>query len=697
MTTRHPLDTLLAPRSIAIAGASATAGKLGALPLQFLDKFGYAGEIHPVNAKLDEVMGRKCHPSLSSIGRPVDLLIAAVAAERLPALLDDALPGQVRNALVLASNYAEAGPEGARLQRELVDLARRKSIRLVGPNSVGVVNLWSRTVASISQVFDRTDLAPGPVAFVSQSGAVGTAIAALAQAQGIGIGYFISTGNEADLEFSDFCDYFVDDPKVAVIAGYLESVRDGAKFRRAARRALEAGKPIVLVKVGTTEVGERAVRSHTGALAGRDEVYQAVFDAQGVVRATSIDGLLDALRMFVAYPRPLHAGEAKRIAVLSHSGGAGVMMADSAVSAGLALPPPSPALARALQARLPAYAALGNPIDMTANVIFDPPVMTGSMLDAARSGEYDAVLLCVNLIWRAGDALAEALVAAQAETERMLAVAWIGALPGPLRRLADAGVAVFGDPVRCVGALAARLRWERARKVLLLDAAAPTIALEREAPADYRSQQALLERYDIEVAAAQFVPDHVDARDAARALGYPLVAKLIAPSLPHKSDAGGVILGIADDGALAQAVDELRAIPVPDRAGVLLQKMIVDADAVELLAGFTRDDLFGPVVLFGLGGIYVEILREVVMYPAPFGPDVALRLIRGARFAALLQGARGRAPCDLPALAQLLARVSTLAAAAPGIAALDLNPVLATPHGAIAVDFRFELAAPQAD
>ncbi len=692
MTEVHPLDALLRPRSIAIAGASDNPGKLGSLPLQFLRKFAYDGDIYPINAKLDEVMGCKCYPSLASIGRPIDLMIIAVAAERIPALLEDSAPGQVRFALVLASNYAEAGAEGMRLQRELVELANRKGIRLVGPNSVGIVNLWDKAVASISQVFDRTDLEPGPVAFVTQSGAVGTAITALAREQGLGIGYFISTGNEADLEFSDFCDAFIDDPKVTVIAGYLESVRDGAKFQRTARRALEAGKPIVLVKVGTTDVGGRAVRSHTGALAGSDDVYRAVFAAHGVVRADGIESLIDHLKMFVAYPRTANQADTSRVAVLSHSGGAGVMMADAAVSLGLEMPRPSPGLVRTLQARLPAYAALNNPIDMTANVIFDPQVMAGSVLDAAQSGEYDAVMLCVNLIWRHGEALADALADARSATDRMLAITWIAALPGPLQRLAHASVPLFSEPVRCVRAVAAHLHWERARRVALDSMPVAVAPKSRTAGADgYLAQQSLLEQHGINIAPARLVSKHEDARREAQALGYPVAAKLMAASLPHKSDIGGVVLGIATDDALARAVDRLFKIPCEDREGVLIQKMVDDADAIELFAGFTQDPVFGPVVLFGLGGVLVEILRDVVMRPAPFGVDVARQMIRGARFFPLLHGARGRKPCDLHALAQLLARVSTLAAVEPSLLTLDLNPVLASPRGVIVVDFKLEL------
>ena len=624
------LGALMRPRSIAIAGASSDPGKLGSLPLQFLRKFAYDGEIYPINARVDEVQGLRCYPSLASIGRPIDLLIVAIAAERVPALLDACAPEQVKFALVLSSNYAEAGEAGAAMQRELVSLARDKGIRVIGPNSVGIVNLRDHVVATISQVFDLKELQPGPVAFISQSGAVGTAITALAHAQRIGIGYFLSTGNEADLEFSDFCDYFIDDPRVAVIAGYIESVRDGAKFRRVASRALRAGKPIILVKVGTSDVGGRAVASHTGALAGSDAVYDAVFAAHGVVRADGIEALTDYLKVFVAYPQVADDGGRRRVAVLSHSGGAGVLMADAAVDAGLDMPAPSPQLRHALEAGLPPYASLDNPIDMTANVIFNPDVMSGSMLKVACSGEYDAALLCVNLIWRHGDALADAMLVARNRSDRLLAVAWIAGPEGPMKRLAEGGMPVFGDPIRCVRAVAARLNWEHARRRDVdSDPPEPSTSSER-LPESYAGRQALLERHGIVVAPARLAHAAADARQAALAFGYPVVAKLIAPTLLHKSDVGGVVLGIADEHALARAVARLLAIPCDDREGILIQPMIADPDAIEFFAGVTRDRVFGPIVVFGLGGIFVDVVREVVMRPAPFGVDAALRMIRAA-------------------------------------------------------------------
>lgn len=689
--TAAAIRALLRPRSIAIAGASADRGKLGSLPLEFLRKHGYSGSVYPINPNAGEIAGLKCRASLAEIDSEIDLLVVAIAASRVPQLLEQCRPGQAKSALILSSGYAEAGAEGERLQRELRAQAAAAGLRFVGPNSVGLANVHDKVVPSISQVFDQPELRPGPIALVTQSGAVGTAIIALAHREQLGIGYFVSTGNEGDLEFSDFCEYFAGDPKVKVIGGYLESVRDGERFLRAVKRATAAGKPVILIKVGTTEVGARAVRCHTGALAGAEEAYRLAFRESGVLRASSIEGLIDLLKVFAAFPPAQRApGSRPRVAVLSHSGGAGVLVADICTAEGLDLRVPSAALASRLRARLPSFASLQNPIDMTAGVVLDPTLMGAVVKDTMHSGEYDATLLCVNLVWRHGKALADQLVQARDASPGLLGVAWVAGMPEVYEALAQSGLPVFTEPVRCAKAIATRLRWEASRAGIGADlrpvsspALSPVGDLE-----GFSGQRALLECYHIAEAPALLAADVAAALRAARALGYPVATKLVAKNLMHKSDVGGVMLGIASEVELERAVRTLEALPVNGREGVLVQKMV---SGLELFAGFKRDATFGPVVVFGLGGIYVEVLNEAVMRLAPFGRDQAARLIESARFYPLLKGARGREPCDLASLAHILSQLSILAVEQPHIRALDLNPIMARADGAIVVDAKLEL------
>jgi acyl-CoA synthetase (NDP forming) len=546
-------------------------------------------------------------------------------------------------------------------------------------------------IPSISQVFDQAGLAAGRIGFVSQSGAVGTAITALAHAEEVGIGYFLSTGNEGDLEFSDFCDFFADDPRVGIIAGYVESIRDGDKFRAAARKAARAGKPIVLIKVGASEAGGKAVQSHTGALAGSEEVYRTAFEELSIVRTQSIEELIDVLKIMSAFPRASRRGNtAARVAILSHSGGAGVLMADTCISEGLDVAAPSQALVETLKKRLPPYASLQNPIDMTANVIFDPALMAGTVHDVVQSGEYDAVMLCVNLIWRQGSALADELATLADVTGAVVGVAWIAGKPEPLGRLRQSGVPVFSDPIRCAKAIAARLRWEAKHQEVAAEMRVPgTVAVATAADfTRFAAQERLLRTHGIDLAPCAVATNLDEATRIAARLGYPVAAKLVARSLAHKSEIGGVRLDIDSDVALGRAIAALDAIPIADKQGILIQKMV--SGGLEVFVGMKRDDVFGPVIVVGLGGIYVEIIRETVMRLAPFDQATAERLIRASKFFALMDGARGQPKRDVAALANIAVRVSTLAIAEPGVLSLDLNPIIVKESGAQVVDFKFE-------
>ena len=692
VSVHEPIKALLQPRSIAIVGASSDPRKLGSMPLTFLLKHGYRGKIYPIHPSLEQISGISCFKSIAEIDDHVDLLVVAVAAARINSLLEECRPGQVKAAVILSSGFAESGVEGEQLQAVLRSHALTKGIRFIGPNSVGIANLRDQVVACISQAFDEPGLASGAVGFVSQSGAVGTAITALAHAEQIGLSCFVSTGNEADLEFGDFCDYFASDPSIRIIAGYLESVRDGSKFRAAAAKAASAGKPVILIKVGTTDVGSRAVRSHTGALAGSEEVYRTAFEQSGVIRAHSIEELIDLLKVFSAFPQArITPGTRGRVAILSHSGGAGVLMGDTCFNEGLDIAAPSDRLTRALQTQLPSYAALQNPIDMTANVVFDPVLMVGTMREVVESGEYDASLLCVNLIWRQGKQLAEQLKAMAAGPDRLIAVTWIAGKREHIDELNRSGIPVFSDPVRCARAVAERLRWEGAPRAAML-IADPSRSIDAGAASrdlrGFQAQEQLLRAYGIPLASAVLTEDYEHARRAAAELGYPVAAKLIARNLTHKSEIGGVHLAIGSDQDLRERFAILNDISIPGKEGILIQKMT--GGVLEIFVGMTRDPAFGPVIVVGLGGIYVEIIKETVMRLSPIDTTAAHQLLRSAKFFPLMDGARGRRKLDITGLSEIISRVSELGCAEPSILTLDLNPIMLNEHGAQVVDFKIE-------
>jgi acetyltransferase len=690
---KEALEALLNPTSIAVVGASTDPRKIGALPLKFLKKYCYAGQVYPIHPTAEEIEGWRCYRSVKDVPTSIDLLVIAVAASRIPDILNACSPGKVKSALILSSGYAEMGIEGKKRQEELVALARQQGIRLVGPNSVGSVNLWQGVVPAISQVFDQDGLEGGSVAFVTQSGALGTAIMALAQREALNIGYFISTGNEADLDFSDFCRYFIDDDRVKIIAGYVEGIRDGEKFKQVAKEALQAGKPIILLKVGKSAIGHRAAQSHTGALAGSDAIYQAVFNETGVIRTDSIEELLDVIKLFFYYPN-MRSNVGNKVAVLSHSGGAGVLMADSCVEEKLDMPEVSDDLKRQLSERLPGYAALQNPIDMTANVVFNPEVMSQTVEDVLASQEYDAALLCVNLIWRKGQELSEQLGRVREKSDRILAVAWIAGPAEPIQHLSKMGIPVYSDPVRCVRAVAKVLNWhtERGRllrtKTVAVEAGHQNVRL-KETLSSFDAQTKLLEQYQIPLAASILTHNWQEGVAAARKLGYPVAMKVIAPGLLHKSDVGGVLTNIGSEDELIKAYHQLVHIAPKNLEGILIQEMV---NGIELFAGIKKDDVFGPVTVFGLGGIYVEILNETVIKPAPYSMEEALDMIKAQRFFPLLDGARGKKKADIISLAQLLSNVSILAVREE-VEAVDLNPIIVTPQKTVVVDFKIQFAA----
>jgi len=678
---------LVAPKSIAVAGASGDPTKIGSLPLHFLRQYRYAGQIFPINPSYSDLDGLPCYPSLREVPGSVDLLVVAVPPDRVVGLLSECEAGKVKTALILTSGYAEVGPEGAVKQEELRRLAHEREIRLCGPNSVGCVNLWDAVVPTISQAFDLA-MSPGPIAFVSQSGALGTAVMALAHAAAFKVGYFISSGNEADLDFTDFCEYFLDDPRISVIAGYLEGVRDGRKFAACARRALALGKPLVLVKVGRSAIGRNAARSHTGALVGADELYRAVIGEHGIVRVDSIEGLIDSLKLFSA----LEGRVGSRVALLSHSGGTGVLMSDVCDGHGILLPQPSPALQQRLAQHLPAYASLNNPIDMTANVVFQPGVMVQCLEEVLASPEFDAALLSVNLIWRKGDELADRLVELRKRQRKPFVICWIGMRPHLGERLQSGGVPVFEDPVRSVDALAAAVRWTRA---VLRGPDAPAGGEGLLAPprpvtrmAGYGELAALLAAYGIPLVSWRLARSLEEAREAARALGYPLVLKAVAGAISHKSDVGGVALNVRSDAELADVFERMLGL-VDHHAGegVLVQAMIVDG--MEIFVGGRRDEIFGPVVAVGIGGIYVEVFRETAVSLAPLTPAQSAGLVGGARWSALLRGVRGQPPRDVTALVELVRRLSVFVTEV-AVQSVDLNPVMVLPEGAgaLVADFR---------
>ena len=694
-TENQALEALFEPKSIAIVGASEDASRMGGgLIMRFLDLHEFSGTVYPVNPKYESVNGLTCFPSLADIPDSVDLAVLSVPAKIVRQTVEALEPGHVKCFLIITSGFGELGEEGKRLERELMDLIRSKGGRAVGPNSVGSINLWNGAVPSITQLLDRKDVEPGNVALASQSGAVGAAILTEAERQGIGTGHFVSSGNEADLEFSDYARYLVDDGQVGIIGGYVESIRKGEGFIDVSRAALEAGKPLIVLKVGKSDAGAIAAQSHTGALVGSDAVAQAVFDSSGVLRAADGDQFIDFMKVFNKTP----ASHGKRIALVSHSGGAGVLAADAATEAGLDVA----ALPEELRAKvaeiLPDYAGFNNPLDATGPMVFRPDILAECLRIFLTSDHYDAAVLSVKLIWRNGLELIEELTKLHADVDKPFAVSWVAPHENAMEAIRKAPFPVFSDPARAARNIAARLLYDDRRRVLLADPrpsrdVEPGVA--GEAPlGNVQNQKAVLEAYGVRLPREMVAATIDEAEEFRAALDSAVAVKIASPDIAHRTEIGGVVTDVLGEDELAVACDTVnnnarRHHPDARIEGVLVQEMV--NGGLEVLIGVKRDPVFGPMIVFGPGGTLVELIGDVNMLPCPVSEAVAYRLLDESVLGPLFKGFRGSGPLDLKALASTIARVSWLAADRPEIAELDLNPVavLGDGDGCVAVDYKF--------
>ena len=691
---------MFAPRSIAVVGASGETRRMGGgFVLKFLRQHGFAGTIYPVNPKYGDVQGLRCYPSLEAIPGPVDVAVIVVPARAVEPILAALPGGHVKFALMVTAGFAELGPGGEALQQRMLAVARAKGIRVVGPNAVGLINAWDGVVATISQYVDRERMEPGGIALVSQSGAFGTALLAQADREGLSFGYFASSGNEADLEFSDFGRYLVELERVQVVCGYLEGMRGGAGFVEFARRAAELGKPVIALKVGSTQAGAVAARSHTGALVGSDAVVQAVFDACGVLRAADGEHLVDLLKIFSKTP----PARGRRLAILSHSGGAGVMAADAAVACGVDVSPLSDALRDRLAAMLPPVATVSNPLDMTGGASLQAKLMADCLRAMLEDDGYDAALLCVNLIWRQGMELMDALDDIARTAGKPFAVSWVAPGEEAAQAQVRARYPVFRDPARAARLMSERLLFDERRNARAArhvgDGADGRSRPGRGLPLTTVAEQAdLLRAYGIRLP-AEVVAAGVQAAEAFRArVDAPVAVKIASPDIMHRTEIDAVVTGVRNASELADACETVLAnarsrAPGARIDGVLVQEMVVGG--VETIVGIKRDPVFGSMVVFGAGGMLVELMKDVQLRPTPLTRTEALNMIDGSAVHPLLAGYRGGPALDVAALADMLVRVSLLAADYPEIQELDMNPVKVLPagQGCVAVDYKVVVAS----
>lgn len=692
-TERDGVACLLAPRSIAIIGVSQDFNKLNGRVMKFLLEKGYEGDIFPINPKYEDVGGRRCYPSISDVPGPVDLVVLSVPARMVADEMEKAGRQGVRAAVVFSSGFGEMGEEGKVLETQILNIARHHGIRLCGPNTLGLINSFEKVYATFTQ-FGMGETPSGPIGFVTQSGAFGTAIAALARRRGLGLGYFVNTGNESDVTFADVATHVMADKRIKVGAGYIEGLKDGPGFVEVAKNALEAGKPFVVTKVGRTASGACAAASHTGSLAGEHRVFEGISNQFGVCRARNEEQMLDMVDMFSTTRVP----QGRRLAIITQSGGAGVLMTDRAADLGLVMPDLAPATKVRLAEVLPSFASLGNPVDVTAQFISDPSMLKESVKAVLADPSIDIAAIWLQLMDGFVEPLTQIFRELLAETEKPFVVSWVAAPEHGLRALRDLGICTLrgGEPV--IDAIDALCNWGTARDRWAADAPARAArVLPDPSLTGGRGQLgsdiagACLEAAGVPLARARLAVDAEAAVAAADELGYPVALKIESPDIAHKTELDGVAIGLGDAKAVRAAGERILArarelAPNARLSGLLVQEM--KSGTVDLVVGLRNDPVFGMVVMVGLGGILVEVLEDVVFRKAPVTEAEAAEMLSRLRGAPILDGVRGKPGVDRAMVSRFIARVSEFGAAnSEHLEELDLNPVLAGPEEIVAVDW----------
>jgi acetyl coenzyme A synthetase (ADP forming)-like protein len=695
---------ILAPRSVAVVGASPTPGKIGHEILRNVLAAGFRGPVFAIHPRASAILDVPTYPRVTDVPGEVDLAVIAVPRSEVLSVVRDCAEKQVDALVVISGGFAEAGASQSALERAVADLALQHGMRVVGPNCIGIVN--TDPAVALNATFAPVAPIAGPIGFLSQSGALGVVVLAATHALGLGISSFVSVGNKADVSGNDVLQYWREDPATRVVLLYLESLGNPRKFSRIARHVARR-KPIVALKSGASTAGRRGASSHTAALASPEVAVDALFRQAGVIRVTTTQQLLDVAQVLAHQPLP--AG--RRVAVIGNSGGPGILAADACEHAGLAVPELSPALQAALRVALPDGAAVGNPVDIVASGT--PAQLGGAIRSVLASGEVDAVLAIYTPVRGVAlEAAAAAIGEAAAHAGGRPVVASLLSLAAPPATIASGTrrVPCFPFPelaAEALGKVADYADW-RARP----EGVVPSLpgidqraaqravreALLREPGGlwlDAEARAALLAAYGVPLVASERATSAEAAAAAAARLARPVALKAAAPELVHKSDVGGVRLDLEGPDAVREAYTEMEQRLGPRMGGALVQPMA--EPGVETILGIVHDPSFGPLLLFGLGGTAVELLQDRSFRLLPLTDLDAASLVRELRASPLLFGYRGAPPADVKALETLLLRVGRLASEVPEIAEMDLNPVIVSPGGVAVVDAKIRLApyAPQ--
>ena len=685
------LDVFFRPRSVALIGATEKPDSVGRAIFANLQATSFGGALYAVNPKHSSVLGARCYPDLAAIGEPVDLAVIVIPAPCVPDAVRHCAKAGVRGVVIISAGFRETGPAGVALEQEILEIAQGAGMRIVGPNCVGVISPHHGLNATFAASMAR----PGHVGLISQSGAVCTAILDWSQQEKVGFSAFVSTGRMADVEWGHLIEYLGDDPNTRCIIAYMESVPDAGRFVAAARKVART-KSIIVLKPGRTEAAARAAASHTGALTGRDDVLDAAFERCGILRVDTIEELFNLAEALGKQPRP----RGSRLMMVTNAGGAGVLATDALLGAGGELAELAPETVAKLDAVLPPHWSKHNPIDILGDAGHERYAQAIEI--AAQDPSADGLLVAL-----APQAMTDPTAVAREVAKyaklpgKPVIASWMGgvaieageallnAAGIPTYRYPDAAARVF----QAMGRHSANLRAleevaEIAREPVPTHPVIEKARVRGRTLLTEAESKQLLAAYEIPTVPTEIATSADEATLAAARFGYPVVVKLHSETITHKTDVGGVRLNLKDEAAVREAYAAIRgAVKDPDFLGVTVQPM-VRVDGYELILGASADPQFGPVLLFGGGGILVEVYKDRSIGLPPLTPSLAQRMIEQTKTYKALKGVRGRKPVDLTALSQILVRFSQLVVEQPWIKEIDINPLLASPEQLIALDAR---------
>ena len=705
----NSLDVIFNPKSVAVIGASNQPGKWGYLLLEHIIQGGYKGEIYPVNPKGGEIQGLKAYPNVNDIAGPVDLAVIGIPASIVQGAIEDCATKGVKGLIAVTAGYAETGEEGRKLEEAIAKTVKASGMRLVGPNCIGIISSSADLNAS-STIFTK-----GDIGFLTQSGNLSEDVRLLLQQRGWGFSKLVSMGNQTDIRFDEYLEYLKDDPDTKVVLLHIEEVKDGKRFLEAARKVLEK-KPVVAFKVGRTNAGTRAVMSHTGSLAGRYEIYEAAFRQAGIISASDVNDLVDFGGTLAQLPLP----KGRRVVVLTDGGGHAAMACDAAEKFGLEVPILSQETQAKLRDVLLPQSGTINPVDFAGAADSDLWSYTRVAEIVLQDKGVDGFLIVGALFGLYSAGFAQGIQIELDVTQKLCEIAAKYKKPvimhhvpvpenDPIRILKRGGIPVYTRVETAVKCMVALVDYSAYLKKMKAEKAEPPELVSKKAKVDRIIQGArsaghsslleteakeILKEYGIPVPAFGLAKSKQEAVKLAEEVGYPVAAKIVSPQIVHKSDAGGVKLNLKDGAETGRAYDEImKNAEAYDKSaqieGVLISPM--EKKGVEVIVGMTRDRQFGPAIMFGLGGIFVEVLKDVAFRVTPLSKGDAYEMVKEIKGYPVLEGIRGEEPSDIDAIVDIIMKVSSLVSANDAISELDLNPVFVFKDGASVVDARMIL------